>query len=136
MNFVPYLNFDGRAREAFEFYARVLGGRIDFMQTYGDSPACDHVPAEMRDALIHIRMSVGEQVLLASDCPPAYFRPMQGLYVTVQIDDPAQARRVFEALMDGGQVQMPFEATFWSAGFGQGIDRYGTPWMVNCTRSP
>lgn len=135
MDACPYLNFDGRCREAFAFYAEVLGGRIDFLQTFGESPGCDGM-AMPRDAVIHASLSADAVRLMGSDCPKEHFRPMQGLYVALQIDDPDRARRVFEALMDGGRVQMPFAPTFWSAGFGCGTDRFGTPWMVNCTRAP
>ena len=113
----------------------MLGGRIDFLQTFGESPGCDGM-AMPRDAVIHASLSADAVRLMGSDCPKEHFRPMQGLYVALQIDDPDRARRVFEALMDGGRVQMPFAPTFWSAGFGCGTDRFGTPWMVNCTRAP
>lgn len=113
----------------------MLGGRVDFLQTFGESPGCDGM-AMPRDAVIHASLSADAVRLMGSDCPKEHFRPMQGLYVALQIDDPDRARRVFEALMDGGRVQMPFAPTFWSAGFGCGTDLFGTPWMVNCTRAP
>lgn len=136
MKINPYLGFDGRCREAFEFYARVLGGSIEFLLTFGESPGCEQMPDAARDAVMHACMRVGEQRLMGSDAPPGHFVPMQGLYVSLHVDDVEQARRTFDALLDGGQVQMPFQPTFWSLGFGMGIDRFGTPWMVNCAQSP
>ena len=54
----------------------------------------------------------------------------------VQVDDPAEADRIFHALAEQGTVTMPFEKTFWAAGgFGMLVDRFGTPWMVNCERA-
>ncbi len=96
------------------------------LQTFGESPGCDGM-AMPRDAVIHASLSADAVRLMGSDCPKEHFRPMQGLYVALQIDDPDRARRVFEALMDGGRVQMPFAPTFWSAGFGCGTDLFGTP---------
>lgn len=136
MMITPYLNFDGHCREAFEFYARVLGGTIEFLQTFGESPGCEGMPAQAKDAVMHVCMRIGGQRLMASDTPQGYFKPMQGMYVSLHIDDLDEARRTFEALLDSGQVQMPFEKTFWSPGFGMGVDRFGTPWMVNCAQAP
>jgi PhnB protein len=133
MRMNPYLNFDGQCAEAFRFYEQVLGGTIESMMTHGESPIAGEVPSEWHDRILHARMVVDGQVLMASDSPPEYYAKPQGLYVSLQIDDSAQAARVFEALAKGGSVTMPFEKTFWAAGgFGMLVDRFGTPWMINC----
>jgi len=132
MQIHTYLLFDGTCGEAFRLYERVLGGKIDFIQTNGESPMADQTPPELRDKVIHVHMTVGDQVLMGSDAPPEHFEKPQGFSVSLGIDDPAEAERVFNALAEGGQVTMPLGKTFWAERFGMLVDRYGTPWMVNC----
>lgn len=82
---------------------------------------------------MHVRFSISGDVLMASDSPPDYYQGKpQGISVSLQIDDVAEAERKFNALIDGGTVTMPFGRTFWSKGFGMGVDRFGIPWMINC----
>ncbi len=129
----PYLNFDGQCAEAFRFYAQVLGGTIEAMMTHGESPIAGQVPPGWHDRILHARLVVGDQVLLASDSPPEQYQKPQGLYVSLSIDKPADAQRIFDALAENGTVTMSFEKTFWAAGgFGMLVDRFGTPWMINC----
>ena len=129
----PYLNFDGQCAEAFRFYERVLGGKIEAMMTHGEAPIAGEVPPGWHDRIMHARLVVGDQVLMASDSPPEYYQKPQGLYVSLHIEKSADARRIFDALADNGAVTMPFEKTFWAAGgFGMLVDRFGTPWMINC----
>lgn len=130
MKIQPYLNFDGDCAEAFRHYAQVLGGDLE-IQTYAESPAADQTPESQGDRVMHARLVVGDQVLMASDAPPGQYRQPGGNYVSVTVEDAGEARRIFDALADGAQVQMPFESTFWSPGFGMLVDRWGTPWMVN-----
>ena len=132
----PYLNFDGQCAEAFRFYERVLGGKIEAMMTHGESPIAGEVPPEWHDRILHARLVVGDQVLMASDSPPELYQKPQGLYVSLQVKRPAEARRIFDALAENGTVTMPFEKTFWAAGgFGMLVDRFGTPWMINCEQA-
>jgi PhnB protein len=131
MEISPYLVFDGNCAEAFTFYAKVLGGTIVMKQTFGESPAKDHVPPAWADKVIHVRMTVGGEVLMGSDAPPPQFAQPQGMSVSITAATPADAERIFTALADNGKVTMPFGKTFWSPGFGMAVDRFGTPWMVN-----
>jgi PhnB protein len=135
MQLNPYLTFDGRCKAAFEFYAKCLGGKIVAMIPYGETPAAEHTPPDWQDKIIHARLTVGDQVLMASDAPPDRYEAMKGISVTLGIDDPAEAERVFYALAEGGTVQMPFEETFWAVRFGMLVDKYGTPWMINCEKT-
>ena len=129
----PYLNFNGQCAEAFRFYERVLGGKIAIMMTHGESQIAGEVPAEWRDRILHARLAVGDQVLMASDSPPEMYQKPQGLYVSLHVEQSADAERIFQALAENGTVTMPFEKTFWAAGgFGMLVDRFGTPWMINC----
>jgi PhnB protein len=133
MRFIPYLSFDGRCREAFEFYAKTFDGRIVDMISYGDTPAAEHVSKDWRHKIMNAYLMVGDKELMGSDPPPEMGgSEMQGMSVAIQIDDEARAERIFNALADGGTVTMPFEPTFWAKRFGIVRDRFGTPWLINC----
>ena len=132
MQLSSYLFFNGNCAEAFTFYEKVLGGKIEGMQKHAGSPAAEHVPAEWGDKILHARMTVGDSVLMASDAPPGRFEKPQGFCVCLALKDPTEGERIFGDLSEGGTVQMPFAATFWSPGFGMCVDRFGIPWMVNC----
>ncbi len=134
MQLQPYLYFNGDCETAFRYYERCLGGKIESMLTHAGTPAEQHVPAEWRSKILHARLVVGDAVLMASDAPPGHYRKPQGFSVSIQIKDTARAEEVFRALADGGTVTMSFEETFWAARFGMLVDRFGTPWMVNCDR--
>ena len=130
----PYLNFDGNCREAFEFYASVFGGKAD-IQTFGQSPMADQATPEMKDRVLHARLPIGNTELMASDAPVDKFEGMHGFAVSIQVDAAADADRVFNALAEGGSVAMPIQETFWAERFGMCTDRFGTPWMVNCSKA-
>jgi uncharacterized glyoxalase superfamily protein PhnB len=87
MQFLPYLIFDDRCEEAFRFYAQALDGEILHMQTHGDSPVAGEVPAEWHPRIIHARLVAGDAVLMGSDSPPEYYKPPQGMYVSIHADD-------------------------------------------------
>jgi PhnB protein len=128
----PYLMFNGRCKEAFTFYAECLGGKIEAMLPHAGTPAEGHVPAEWREKIMHARLALGEDVIMGSDAPPGHFEQPKGFSVTLQLTDPAEADRIFQRLSDGATVTMPIQQTFWATRFGMLVDRFGTPWMVNC----
>lgn len=132
MQLNPNLNFNGECEAAFRFYAQCLGGKIQTMMTWGNSPMADQVPLEWHDRIIHTTLLVGEAALLGCDVPPDRYEKPTGFSVTIQIDDRAAGERILNALAEGGTIQMPFQKTFWAAGFGMCVDRFGIPWMVNC----
>jgi PhnB protein len=134
MQMNAYLTFSGQCEAAFKFYAEVLGGEIIAMLPHEGTPMAEHVPAEWRSKIIHARMMVGDKVLMGSDAPPDRFEKMQGFSVTLGIDDPAEAERVFHALAANGTVRMPIGETFWAVRFGVLVDQFGTPWMINCEK--
>jgi PhnB protein len=132
----PYLNFNGQCAEAFGFYEQLLGGKIEAMMTFGESPIAGEMPPESHSRILHARLVVDGQALMGSDAPPEYYAKPQGLYVSLNVETQADGERIFRALAEGGTVTMPFEKTFWAAGgFGMLTDRFGTPWMVNCERA-
>jgi PhnB protein len=131
--FHPYLNFNGDCRDAMEYYHRVLGGKLD-VQTFGESPMADQSGPEMKDRVLHARLAVGDAVLMASDAPVEKYERPHGFAVSINVDGAADADRIFNALADGGSVSMPIQETFWAERFGMCVDRFGTPWMVNCAK--
>ena len=132
MQLHPYLTFNGDCETAFRFYEQCLGGNIQTIMTWGDSPMADQVSLEWRDKIIHATLIVGEVALGGSDSPPDRYEKPRGLSVTIQLEDPAEAERIFNALAENGTVQMPIQQTFWASRFGMCVDRFGIPWMVNC----
>jgi uncharacterized glyoxalase superfamily protein PhnB len=129
-----YLLFNGQCRQAFEFYADCLGGEIVMLLTGGESPMKDEMPAEMHDKVMHVCLQVGKLMLMGSDCPPDMYEQPQGFHVQISIDDPEQAEQTFNRLAASGTVQMAFEKTFWAEKFGMVVDRFGTPWVINCSQ--
>jgi len=126
----PYLGFNGQCEAAFKFYEQLLGGKITFMQTWGDSPACEQMPAETHGSIMHATLDLGDSVLMGADSPPGSYEQPKGIHVVLHYQDTAQAERVFLALAEGGKVQMPYQPTFFAAGFGMCVDRFGIPWMA------
>jgi PhnB protein len=136
MQINPYLTFDGTCAEAFAAYARILGGTVEFSQTFGETPAAKDMPAEWQDRVMHAQIRSGGQVIMGSDAPPPYFEKPQGISVSLVYDAVEEGRRAFEALAEGGTIRMPFEPTFWAKGFGMLVDRWGIPWMINAGGEP
>jgi PhnB protein len=129
MQLNTYLFYNGNCKAAFEYYEQHLGGTIEMMITGADTP--EQMP-EMRDKIMHARMKVGDKVLMASDAPPKRYNKPQGFDVSIAVDTPEEAERIFKALAKNGEVRMPLEQTFWAKRFGSLVDRFGVPWMVNC----
>ena len=132
MQFVPYVFFDGNCREAFEFYARHLGGKIEAMLTHEGAPAGCQVPPDFSGKIMHGLIRVGDGALMASDCPSDMYCRPQGFSVNFQTTTPEEAERAFAALAEQGEVKMPIGPTFWATRFGMCVDRFGIPWMINC----
>jgi PhnB protein len=130
MRLNPYLAFDGRCREAFQFYEKTLGGKISFIQSIGESPMAASMPPELHGRVMHVTLQIGDQVLQGADAPGQFTKPA-GFCVAVHFDEVGDGERVFNALAQNGEVQMAFQPTFWAKGFGMLIDQFGTPWIVN-----
>jgi PhnB protein len=135
MKLNPYLNFNGQCEAAFKFYEQVLGGKVTFMMTWGEMPGADQFPAESHKLIMHATLSVGEEVLMGADSPDGRYQPPKGITVSLHLNDIAEGERIFNALAEDGNVQMPFQQTFWSPGFGMCVDQFGIPWMVNCEQA-
>ena len=134
MQMNPYVYFNGQCKDAFEFYERCLGGKVEAMLTHAGTPAEAHVPPEWRDKIIHARLAVNGQTIMASDAPPQHYHQPQGFSVALHYKEPAEAERIFHALSENGKITMPMQETFWALRFGMLFDQFGIPWMVNCER--
>jgi PhnB protein len=126
------LVFDGECDAAFTLYEQCLGGTVTFRLRWGDSPMAGQAPAEWHDKILHATLTVGRTAFSGGDVlPGAYERP-QGFQLQLDLDDAADAERIFTRLAEGGQVTVPLGATFWAQRFGAVVDRFGIPWAINC----
>jgi len=128
----PYVSYDGNCEAAFKFYEKALGAKIEMLLRNEEAPPEMPSPPERKQKIMHGRISIDGQTLMASDTPPEHFHKPQGFSVSLTVSDPAEAERKFKALLEGGSVMMPFGKTFFSRGFGMGTDQFGIPWMVYC----
>jgi PhnB protein len=128
MKMQTYVNFDGTCADAFRFYEKQLGGTPGMMMTHGQSPDQSRVRPELKDAVLHARITIGGTELMGADIPNA--QPMRSAYLTLGVETDAEAERVFSALSDGGEVFMPLQETFFATRFGQLRDRFGINWMI------
>jgi PhnB protein len=131
MNINPYLAFDGTCREAFNFYADLLGGEIQTLITIKDMPMEGVSAEEWGDRILHASMAAHGNVIMGGDTPPGVSVTPTGTCVYVGADSPAEVERIYHALADGGRVDMPVGPTPWSTMFGMVTDRYGTPWIID-----
>ena len=135
-DFVTYLSFDGRCEEAFKRYEKVFKGKIAMMMRHSDAPPGSGVPqnSETANRIMHARLEVGGRLLMGGDAPAHSSSRPQGFCVSVAVDDPAEAERIFSQLSESGAIVMPMTETFWAQRFGMVTDEFGTPWMVNCEK--
>lgn len=130
MTFKPYIHFQGNCAEALTFYAEVFGAELTLFR-YRDMPDAPPDFADC-DLVMNAELVAGAHSLYASDFPPGETGdPQQALSISHDAPDLAQAQAIFDRLTEGGTVIMPFEATFWSPGFGMLKDRFGTHWMIS-----
>jgi PhnB protein len=128
---VPYLSFDGNCADAMRYYERVLDGKLEALLTNAQTPVAEHCPPGNEDRIMHAYLKFDGAELMAGDALAGTYQPMKGVSLALTYATAAQARRVFDALGDGGSVTMPFDKSFWAEGFGMVTDRYGTNWIVN-----
>jgi PhnB protein len=124
-----YLNYGGNCAEAFQYYEKHLGAKIDRVMKWSQMPdATKHTPPGFENAIMHGRILIGETVIMASDVPG--YQPMRSSYLSLSVDSNEEAERIYEALADGGEVYMKMEETFFARRFGQLRDKFGALWMV------
>jgi PhnB protein len=128
----PYLMFDGDAGKAIKLYESALGAKAENLMRYGDMQG-NKVAPEHKDRVMHAALSIGEGVVMISDCQPGTpVKVGSNVDVALHFDDVAEMTRRFEALAAGGEITMPLQDMFWGARFGALTDAYGVGWMFNC----
>ena len=130
MHVQPYLFFDGRCDEALDFYKKAVGATVEMLMRFKDSPDQSMVTPESREKVMHCNFRIGDSVVLASDGQCNGKPTFQGVALVINAKDDAEAERVFGALGEGGQVQMPIIETFFASRFGMVADRFGVGWMI------
>lgn len=128
MTLNTYVNFAGTCAEAFRYYEKHLGGKIEMMMTHGQAPDQSRVNPDWKNLVLHARILLGGAALMGADIPKA--EPMRSAYLTLGVDSDTEAERIFSSLADGGQVLMRMEETFFASRFGQVRDRFGINWMI------
>ncbi len=139
MTLQPYLFFDGNCGEAFDFYKSVFGGEFSSRNTYAEAPPDMGVPDGYADRIMHVGLRIGDSELMGSDNCEGFGPPRSrgtNFAVSYTPSTREEADRVFPKLLEGGDVGMPLQDTFWGAYFGQGTDRFGIEWMVNVDDKP
>jgi PhnB protein len=131
MSFTPYVFFSGNCAEAFARYHEIFGGELEVMTHADLPPDAEPMPGAEPHHVMHAAITVGDAFIYGSDDPTGDDGPKTGVGVTFTAPDVDTAATVFAALCEGGEEQMPFEATFFSPGFGACVDRFGVSWMVD-----
>lgn len=133
MKVQPYLNFDGRCDEALAFYRKALGAEVAMLMRFKDCPEPAQPgmhPPGFENKVMHAAFNIGESTIMASDGRCTGESKFQGITLSLQPATVAEADKLFAALADGGQVQMPLAKTFFSPRFGMVADRFGVSWMI------
>ena|SRR5687768_5250278 len=130
MNVEPYLFFEGRTEEALEFYRQKLGAKVEAVLRYKENPEPKYNPPNSANKVMHALFSIGDTKVMASDGNCTGKPSFQGFALTLNAKDAAEAKQRFDALAEGGQVQMPLGETFFAKSFGMVADRFGMGWMV------
>ena len=133
MHVQAYLFFDGRCEEAVEFYRNRLGAEVTALMRFTDAPAPHPpgmVPPGAERKIMHCSFRIGETEVMASDGRCLGKPSFEGFSLSISVKNEPEAERLFAALGDGGQVQMPMNKTFFSPRFGMVADRFGVSWMV------
>ena len=126
----PYLFFNGRCDEAIEFYGRALGAELTMLMRFKESPDPAQVPPGAGEKVMHANLRIGGATIMASDGRCEGRSSFEGFSLSLGVSSESEADRLFAALAEGGQVQMPLAKTFFSPRFGMVADRFGVSWMV------
>lgn len=133
MKVMVQLEFDGRCRQAFEYYAEVLKGEIKVMNSLGDTQETPLPPGSKPGNPEWIRfaqLQVGDNVIQGNDLSEGDYRTKRGFNIALHVSDASEARRIFDAFADGGQIDTALSEVAWSSAFGIVRDRFDTPWLI------
>jgi PhnB protein len=129
------LVFNGECEQAFKFYARLLGAKLDFVLPWGASPLADQAPPGWGTKILFARLTAPTMTLLGADALPGTYERPAGFTLTLSVNDPQEAERYFAELARDGVARMPLQETFWALSYGVAVDRFGVPWEINCARA-
>lgn len=134
MNIQIYLFFNGKCDEAVAYYKEVLGAELEMLMRFNESPE-PHPPGmiapEHESKVMHCSFKIGDTIVMASDGMCSGAAHFDGFSLSLNVANPAEADRLFEALAADGEVAMPIAKTFWSPRFGMVKDKFGVHWMVS-----
>jgi len=130
MQIQPYLSFEGRADEAIEFYKKAIGAKVDMLMRFKEAPDQSMVTPENKDKVMHAALRAGDTQLLISDGRCTGGANFHGIALALSAATEGDAERIFNALAEGGKVNMPLAKTFFSPKFGMVADKFGVGWMV------
>jgi PhnB protein len=140
MKLISYLMFPkGLCREAFDFYAQALGGKIVSTATYADMPgACEHMPPAALTKIANVHLVASGASIMGSDnvMGTESGEARNDTTVNIDVETVEEAERVFAAMSAGGKVEMALAESPWSKRFAMFTDRFGKPWMINCMKQP
>ena len=128
-----YVNYKGTCEEAFRFYEQHLGGKLVMLMRHREQPGPSNTPPEWKEKVLHARLELGGAALSGADIPNA--EPMRSAYLSLTVDSDAEAERIYGLLVDGGQIFMKLDQTFFASRFAMLRDRFGTSWMIMRRRS-
>jgi PhnB protein len=126
----PYLFFDGRCEEAIEFYKRALDAKVNMLMRFKDSPEPSQIAPGSENKIMHASLNIGGTPMMMSDGRAQNQPKFEGFSLSIDAKDAPDAERIFAALAEGGQAQMPLAETFFAQRFGMVADRFGVGWMV------
>ena len=130
-----YLNFYGNTEDAFNFYRTVFGGEFTSLMRFKDIPGAENMPAEDQNKIMHVALSIGHSsLIMATDLLESMGQKIthgNNYHISIMARSEDEARKLFDALSEGGKITMPLEKTFWNAFFGMFNDKFGIQWMVN-----
>jgi PhnB protein len=135
MKLNTYVNFtNGRCEEALNFYVKALGAKMVMLMHYSQAPQDCGSTKEMENKVMHGRIALGDDFLMASDVPPGCGGAPAGFSVSISVETKEEGERLFQALSEKAEIRMPYAETFWATGFGMLVDQFGVPWMINCEK--
>ena len=130
MNVQPYLSFEGRAQEAIDFYKSALGAKVDVIMHFKDAPPDMQANMPNKDKIMHSAFHVGDTQIMATDGQCSGKSSFSGITLTLNAASNGEAEKLFNALAQGGKVNMPLSETFFAHRFGMVADKFGVGWMV------
>lgn len=133
MSLAPQLAFNGHCRPAFDYYAKLLGGKVTVMNSFGQHADAELPPGSIEGPADHIRfaeVTFDSGILRGNDVQNEQFAPMSGFNVSLHFESAPEAKRIFSGLSEGGRVTTPLTKVAWAKLFGMVVDRFGVPWLV------